>query len=212
MFLRKNAESNQRRVKELEKTLSLVKKESSDLKSGLLASQRKEKVLERELKEVKATLKLEKETAEMSIEGYKTGFENLKKENELLLEQMEDIAIESMMKNRYDLMKEYIAGKNAGWKPEKWIGEYERRVAGISSSTEEDDSEKGTEVEMRKDEAELDPTNVEGMEVEKDAEEEDLNVGQESETAAQPEPVNVDNEKEVPSSLPTTTDVDGASL
>ena len=119
------------------------------MRSGLVTSQKKERGLEKELKEVKAALKLEKETAEMAIEGYKEGFENVKKEKDLLLEQLEDIAIDSMMRNRCDLMKEYVAGKHVDWKPEKWIREYERRAAGLTSSSEDDLEDKGGE-EMSK--------------------------------------------------------------
>ena len=68
MFMRKNAESNQMKIRELEKSLSMMRKESSELKSGLIVSQWREKGLEKELKEVKAALKLEKETAELTIE------------------------------------------------------------------------------------------------------------------------------------------------
>lgn len=186
----------------MEKSLSTAKKESSELRSGLLASQRKEKVLERELKETKATLKLEKETAEMTIEGYKEGFANVKKENEMLLEQMEDIVVESMLKNRYDLMKEYVEGKNVDWKPEKWIRAYERRSAGIQSSSEEEEEETRAEVDIEREEAAPDPLNVEALkEVEQGKEEEEI-IGQ---VADQPEAMIVEFEGDVVVATDTTT-------
>ena len=130
----------------MEKSVLAMKKEMAEMKSTF---EKRNKELEKQLKEVNATLKMERETSEAMIEGYKDSLDNVRKENGELIEQMEGIALESMMKERSNLMKDFLVGKAVTWEPEKWIEEYDRLVAGISSSDDGDVEGNGEDVESK---------------------------------------------------------------
>ena len=145
LYMQQYVESNQRKQKEIEKSMAAMKKEMAEMKSVF---GKKNKEMEKELKELKATLRVEKEVSEATNDA----LENVKKENRELTEQIESIALESMMKERSDLMKDFLEGKTAAWEPEKWITEYDQLVAGLSSSDEGDVEGKEKEVESGEEE------------------------------------------------------------
>ena len=140
------AELSQRRMRDLEKANTSVRKDFAELKTNSDATERKLKMVEEELRGTQAILKLEKEVSEATNEAYKESLENLTKEKAELFEQLEMIAFESMMKERSSLMEEYLAGQNVAWKPRKWIREYERMAAGLSLTSDGEEEEKGEEV------------------------------------------------------------------
>ena len=184
----------------MEKANTSVRKEFAELKTNFDASERKSKKVEKELKETQAALKLEKEISEATNEAYKESVENLTKEKAELLEQLEMVAFESMMNERSNLMEEYLAGKNVGWKPEKLIREYGRLAAGLSVSSEGDEEERGEEV--------LSKEVVEEQVATGEAEEERVIVEKHVESVVDPESTEIGPISDVPSQTPEATSVD----
>ena len=121
--------------------MAAINKEMAELKS---AFGKKNKEMEKELKELKATLRMEKEVSKATNDALET----VKKENKELTEQIESVALESMMKERSDLMKDFLEGKTAAWEPEKWINQYDQLVVEFSASDEGDVEGKAKEVEV----------------------------------------------------------------
>ena len=122
-------EGMQKKLRDLEKSNTSLRKSAAESAARAEVSDREAKVVKEELASIQATLKFEKETSELEISSLKEAVSSLEKKAEGLTDQLEDIAIEAMLKARSDLMKQYLAGEQHSWTPQEWIEQHKKWVA-----------------------------------------------------------------------------------
>ena len=102
-------ESSQKRIRELEKSNTSLRKEAAEAseRAGLAEKLANEAV--DSVKVAEANLKLEKEVSQLEIDSLKEALKCLENEKQSLVEQLENIAFEATAKERHTLMKQYLA-------------------------------------------------------------------------------------------------------
>ena len=137
----------------MEKSNIALRKEVVEAKSAAETSEGRAKDAEGKAKAAESTLALEREMTKLEVDSYKEALENLRKKKADLIEQLEGVALEAMMKERCSLMRQFLAGEQASWAPTKWIQEYERMEAGLPlSSDEESDDDRQAAGDVDKEE------------------------------------------------------------
>ena len=122
----------------MEKTNTSLRKETAEALEKAGAAERKAKEAEENERIAKANLALENEVSEHVIVSLKEAVKSLEEGKAELFDQLENIAFEATAKERYTLMKQYVAGEHIGWTSDTWIQDYESLIEEGREQSNED--------------------------------------------------------------------------